>query len=117
MTLPSTARKLLRDQVVAAGLAATTDPRAVVLPGVLVGVPQKPRMASGCLMALPTPVHLIVPPPGDDAAVDWLLDHLPTVLAAVGTVEAEIDTITVAGQTDCPCYTTFVPATVNLDAT
>jgi hypothetical protein len=98
-------RDELAAKLAADGLNATTDPRAVVLPGVLVGVPPALDLATGCVLRLEVPVYVVAPPPGDDVAVRALLELVPRVMAIVGVVHATVDSITLAGQADLPCYT------------
>jgi hypothetical protein len=109
----STAREEIAGKLAAAGIAATTNPRAA-LPCVLVGLPDSGTTSLG-VGAWPAvmPVHICVPPPGDGDAAVWLLEQLTAVLVAYPSAGTDWSHGTVThGGDDVPAYTVNIPTEI-----
>jgi len=103
-------REELVEALAATGLRVVTDVRNINPPCVLVGVPFAIEAAAldWCNVAMQYPVSVVAPPPGNDDAIAWLLDHLPAVMKAVSGTTAD-PTIIDVGDVQLPAYTTNVP--------
>jgi len=98
-------------KLAAAGLTPTLDPAATV-PVVLVDAPTVDVSAGVGGWRVTVPVRLVHGPPGDAAALAWLLDTLEVVLTVFpGAVPAAPGTYP-RNETDCPAYTVPVVADV-----
>jgi hypothetical protein len=93
-------RQTLWGKVAGTGLPATTDPRAVP-PFVLVGEPSYDEAVGVGGWRCTFPVHVVAPPPSDDAALAWRLEAVEAVYGACGFAPAYPD---VYGTTDLPAY-------------
>lgn len=85
-------------QLTAAGVAATTDPRDLSLPGVLVGLHSVTRNIDG---SAEVRVRLLAVAP-DNGAPARRLDDLLDAVGVVGLVDAEAVTITLPNHSPAP---------------
>lgn len=86
-------------QVEALGLRVTDDARTVNPPCVLVELPENVTRLTGCAYRASLPVVILAPPPGDAAAVDWLLDTLEQLLDVLNVDQADPTRRDIGGQT------------------
>lgn len=102
-------RDELVGKLVAAGIAATTDPRAVP-PCVIVSLPTSSPPAVG-VGAWPAefPVWIVSPPPDDDNGGRWRLAQLQAIFGVLGWTGAYHDRW---GDRDAPAYRLLYPVTV-----
>jgi hypothetical protein len=98
----------LAGKLTAAGVPATTDPRAVP-PFVLVSVPDVPRAAGIGGWDASYPIWIVSTPPDDATQARWRLTQLETVYRTLGFAPAHRDTW---GDRDCPAYVVAYPRTV-----
>lgn len=107
-------RETIAGKLAAAGIPATTNPRHG-LPCVLVSLPEPDPIGIGGIGAWPAvyPVQIMVPPPGDVDAANWLLDTLTAVLAVYPQAwrDATYRNVTHGGD-DVPAYIVPVPVSV-----
>jgi hypothetical protein len=101
-------RAELVGKLVAAGLAATDDPRTVP-PCVLVGVPTFETPAGIGGWSGTFPVWIVSPPPDTNDGLVWRLDALETVYRTLGFAPAFVDRW---GDRDAPAYHLLYPRTV-----
>lgn len=105
------ARAELAGKLAAAGVPASTDPRAVP-PYVLVDVPTITGGQGRAGWSATIPVRIVAAPPGTASALSWMLDQLETVLRTVRSATvADPGTVDAAGK-DCPAYTVTVPVSI-----
>lgn len=108
MSAANDVRHDLAGKLAAAGLPATTDPRAVA-PFVLVGEPTMLGPVGIGGWTLEVPVHVVAPAPGDEASLEWRLEQAEAVCRVVG---ADAYTPDVYGAGDLPAYLVRVLADV-----
>jgi hypothetical protein len=93
-----------------AGVAHVTDPRDLVAPGVLVGLPDASAVITkrGQLVDVPIPVSVVSVPPYNADAAAWAMPTIGAVLAALSAPDARV-TFT---QTDPPTWSVLAVVTV-----
>ena len=101
-------RAELVGKLVAAGVAATDDPRATP-PMVLIGVPVVTAAQGVGGWAGQFPVWIVSPPPDDRAGLVWRLATLEACYRTLGFAPAAIDRW---GDRDAPAYQLTYPRTV-----
>jgi hypothetical protein len=97
-------RAEIAGKLIAAGVAATTDPAANP-PFVLVG-PANPRTSPNAgvgAWSVIVPISIATPPPSDAATLAWREDQLEAVLIALGPIDGDDGTYTFIGK-DLPAY-------------
>ena len=97
------------------GLRVVTEPSAVNPPAVVVAAPTTVTAGPGasCTLTVTTPIYLCVPPPGRGASVAFLLEHLVSVMDAVGGREARAaDLVVNDGTAPLPAYVIELVATI-----
>jgi hypothetical protein len=99
----------LAAKLTAAGVAATTDPRAVA-PCVMVGVPRVVETVGIGAWSVEFPLWVVSPPPDSDTAVAWRLEQLETVYATTGFARADPTTF---GDKAAPAYLATYTRSVN----
>lgn len=80
-------RTELAGKLAAAGLTATLDP-VTVPPFVLVGAPSATAAAGIGGWSVDFPIHVVAAPPGNLAALQWMLDQTEAVWGALGFAPA-----------------------------
>ncbi len=98
----------LAAKLVAAGVPATTDPRAVA-PAVILGEPSMLGAVGVGGWMIEYPVHVVSPSPGDEASLNWRLDQAEMVCRVVGADNYTPDNY---GTGDLPAYLVRVVADV-----
>jgi hypothetical protein len=107
------ARQAVIDRLNAAGIVATGDPSAIP-PVVLVAAPTiPPTVIGGPTVDVLFPIVAIHPPPGNAAALDWLLTTASAVLDELVPVNATTAAGTY-GDPPAPAYTVTVTGSLPL---
>lgn len=97
-------------KITAEGVQVVDDPRNIVPPCVLVGMPRRLTRQGACLVNATLPVTVIAPPPGNLDAATWLLDTTEQLMATLSAETAETGTTSApSSQTRLPTYTLEVP--------
>jgi hypothetical protein len=103
-------RTVIAEKLSAAGVAVSLDPRAVP-PVVRVDAPAIVGTEGVGGWRCEYPVHVLSTPPGDAAALDWMLEQLEAVLATFPGATAFPGTVDVSGV-DVPAYTVTLTRSV-----
>lgn len=74
------ARQDLATVLETGGIKATTDPRNVNAPMVVVGLPTITEWIGACVVNIDIPITAVAPGPGNLDAVEWLLDTVAALL-------------------------------------
>jgi hypothetical protein len=107
------ARQAVIDRLNAAGIVATGDPSAIP-PVVLVAAPSiLAAVIGGPTVDVQFPIVAIHPPPGNAAALDWLLTAASAVIDELAPVAVSAGPGTY-GDPPAPAYTVTVTGSVPL---
>jgi len=100
----ATIRLNLAADLAATGIKVSLEPRKAQAPCILIGPVVRVKSGGLCVYEVEVPVMLIAPAPGDAKAVDWLAEHITSVMEACGAeVEAALGSYDV-GQGNLPAY-------------
>lgn len=100
-------REAIAGKLTAAGVVNVTLDPGAQLPHVLVDLPRVTGSEGIGGWSAEYRIQIAAPPPGDSAALAWMLDQLEPVLATLATAFAEPQTVT-RFDVDVPAYVVAV---------